>query len=120
MLDPSNMYPEGFHPIKIDRSRDFKRRAKGYTRTQRPTRYYLIDFGLSRQYSSRDALDEPLRGGDKSAPEHRHGRPCNPFHTDIYYLGNLIREHFMKVRSLEARLLPGLIGHLRSTAVSNL
>ncbi|KAI0245155.1 hypothetical protein BJV78DRAFT_1140876, partial [Lactifluus subvellereus] len=69
MFDPSSMYPEGFHPTRINRSRDFKRRAKGYTRTQRPTRYYLIDFGLSRQYSSRDVLDEPLRGGDKSAPE---------------------------------------------------
>jgi hypothetical protein len=103
MLDPSGMYPEGFHPVKIDRSRNFKECAKRYTRTQRPTRYILIDFGLSRQYSSRDASDEPLRGGDKSAPEHRHGKPCNPFHTDIYYLGNLVREYFMEVMSLESR-----------------
>lgn len=42
-------------------------------------------------------MDEPLRGGDKSAPEHLHGRLCNPFHTDIYYLGNLVRERFIKV-----------------------
>ncbi|KAI0296104.1 kinase-like domain-containing protein [Multifurca ochricompacta] len=94
MFDPSGMYPKGFHPIKINRCKNFKRNAKRYTRTQRPPRYYLIDFGLSRQYSSRDALDEPLRGGDKSAPEHQHGGPCNPFQTDIYYLGNLIREKF--------------------------
>ncbi|KAH9954055.1 hypothetical protein BC827DRAFT_1379648 [Russula dissimulans] len=82
--------PYGFHPIQINRNKDFKGRAKSFTRTQQPTRYYLIDFGLSRQYTSRDALDEPLRGGDKSVPEHREGRRCNPFHTDIYYLGNLI------------------------------
>jgi hypothetical protein len=43
-------------------------------------------------------LDEPLRGGDKTAPEHRRGGQCNPFRTDIYYLGNLIREQFMQVR----------------------
>ncbi|KAH9983844.1 kinase-like domain-containing protein [Russula vinacea] len=74
MLDPSGMYPKGFHPVQIDRSRDFRGTAKRFTRTWRPTRYYLIDFGLSRRYSSRNALDEPLRGGDKTAPEHRLGR----------------------------------------------
>ena len=98
MLDPSGMYPNGFHPIQINRRRDFRGRAKRFTRTFRPTRYYLIDFGLSRRYSSRNALDQPIRGGDKSAPEHRVGNLCNPFHTDIYYLGNLLRERFLKVR----------------------
>jgi hypothetical protein len=121
MLDPSRMYPEGFHPVKINRSRDFKKCAKRYTRTQRSTRYLLVDFGLSRQYSSRYALDEPVSGGDKSAPEHRHWKPCNPFRTDIYYLGNLVREYFVEVISLEVnryRLL-GLTVPLRSTTVSN-
>ncbi|KAI0296108.1 kinase-like domain-containing protein [Multifurca ochricompacta] len=96
MLDPSGMYPKGYHPTQINRSRDFKGRAKRYTRTQQAPRYYLIDFGLSRWYPSRDALDKPLRGGDKSAPEHEGGRLCNPFHTDIYYIGNLVRQSFMK------------------------
>ncbi|KAF8263894.1 hypothetical protein EI94DRAFT_549201 [Lactarius quietus] len=87
MFDPSKMYPNGFQPIKNDLNRNFKGAAKAYTRTQRPPRYYFTNFGLSRQYLSRDALDEPLR--DKSAPEHQSGRHCNPFHTDIYDLGNL-------------------------------
>ena len=98
MFDPSEMYPQGFHPTKPNRTRDFKGKAKRYTRTQQPPRYYLIDFGLSRQYLSREVLDEPLRGGDKSAPEHRNGTWCNPFYTDIYYLGNLVRQEFMRVR----------------------
>ena len=98
MFDPSKMYPEGYHPTQMDRSREFKSRAKRYTRTQRPPRYYLIDFGLSRQYLSRKALDVPVRGGDRSAPELRNETPCNPFHTDIYYLGNLVRQEFMQVR----------------------
>ncbi|KAI9451008.1 kinase-like domain-containing protein [Lactarius psammicola] len=102
MFDSSKMYPNGFHPVKIDRNRNFKGTAKAYTRTQRPPRYYFIDFGLSRQYPSQDATDEPLRGGDKSAPEHRSGRRCNPFHTDIYYIGNLIRQEFvMKCNGFE-------------------
>jgi hypothetical protein len=38
-------------------------------------------------------------GGDKTAPEHQNGdTPCNPFPTDVYYLGNLVRGYYMKVR----------------------
>ena len=66
MFDPSEIYPEGFHATQMDRSRDFKGRAKGYTRTQRLPHYYLIDFDLSRQYHSGKTIDIPLRGGDKS------------------------------------------------------
>ena len=101
MLDPSNMYPESFHPVKMSRSRDFRHRAKAYTRTQRPSRYLLIDFGLSRYYDPANGppLDEPLRGGDKSAPEHQDDETlCNPFPADVYYLGNLVRGYFMQVR----------------------
>jgi hypothetical protein len=103
MFDPSEMYPQGFHPTQIDRSGDFKGRAKQYSRTKPPPRYYLIDFdfGLSRQYRSRKAHDVLLRGGDKSAPEHRNTARCNPFYTDIYYLGgNLVRQEFIQVRCL--------------------
>jgi len=91
------MYPKGFHPVQLNRSRDFKGRAKRYTRTQRPTRYYLVDFGSSRRYNSRNALDEPLPVGDNSAPEQQLERLCNPFRTDIYDFGNVIRERFLKV-----------------------
>lgn len=99
MLDPSNMYPESFHPVNMGRSKDFRRKAKGYSRTWRPTRYLLIDFGLSRRYDPADGppLDRPLRGGDKSAPEHQDGETCDPFHTDVYYLGNLVRKYYIQV-----------------------
>jgi hypothetical protein len=100
MLDPSNMYPESFHPVVTNRSRDFRRKAKAYSRTWRPTRYLLIDFGHARQYDSSKGrpLDEPLRGGDKSAPEHQNGTLCDPFPTDVYYLGNMVREDYLQVR----------------------
>jgi hypothetical protein len=100
MFDPSGMYPNGFHPVKTDLNKNFKGKATAYTRTKRPPRYFLIDFGLSRQYTTRDVVDEPLRGGDKSAPEHQLGEPCNPFHVDIYYIGNFVRNEFMKVCDL--------------------
>jgi hypothetical protein len=71
MLDPTNMYPDSFHPIAIRRSKDFRRKVTGYSWTQRPTRYLLIDFRLSRQYDPANSppLDDPLHGGDRSAPD---------------------------------------------------
>ena len=98
MLDPSGMYPNEFHSVQINRNTGFKGNLRRYNQTQRPPRYYLTDFSLSRKYPSRDTLDEPLLG-EMSAPEHQHKRRCNPFHTDIYHLGNLVRESFMKVRT---------------------
>ncbi|KAI0786629.1 hypothetical protein C8Q75DRAFT_808160 [Abortiporus biennis] len=45
--------------------------AKHYTRTAHPTKYYIIDFGLSRQYDPRNGppLELPIPGGDKSVQE---------------------------------------------------
>ena len=100
MLDPSRMYPKSFHSVDIRRTKDFRGKAKGYSRTWRPPRYFLIDFGLSRLYDPTNGppLDTPLRGGDKTAPEHQDRvTPCNPFPTDVYYLGNLVREDYIQV-----------------------
>jgi hypothetical protein len=100
MLDPLGMYPKSFHPVEITRTRDYRGKAKGHTRTWRPPRYLLIDLGLSRLYDTANGppLDIPLRGGDKSAPEHQdQTTPCNPFPTDVYYLGNLVREDYIQV-----------------------
>ncbi|KAI9461048.1 kinase-like domain-containing protein, partial [Russula earlei] len=99
MLDPSNMFPNPFHPAAIERGKDFRRKAKWYSRTRRPTRYLLIDFGLSRRYDPANGppLEKKLRGGDKSAPEHQDmSTPCNPFPTDVYYLGNVVRENYIQ------------------------
>ncbi|KAI9461959.1 hypothetical protein BJY52DRAFT_168374 [Lactarius psammicola] len=93
MFEPSGMYPTGFHPVKLNRNRDFKGEATAYTRTQRPPRYLFIDFGLSRRYPTRD---EPLHGGDRPALELKSQKWSNPFHTDVYYLGNLVRNEFMR------------------------
>ena len=103
MLDPSNMFPESFNPAVIERSKDFRRKAKWYSRTRRPTRYLFIDFGLSRRYDPAivPPLDTPIRGGDKSAPEHKdRAIQYNLFPTDVYYIGNMIREDFMQAYAL--------------------
>jgi hypothetical protein len=122
MFGASGMYPNGFHPVKINRNKNFKGKAKAYTRTQRPPFYYLVNFDLSCQYDSRDVTDEPRRpGGDTSAPEHRSKRRCNPFQTDIYYIGNLVRHEFMEVRpaSKVSVYATGLILFTRDALVSS-
>lgn len=85
-------------------SRDWKGSAKHSTRTLHPVKYYFIDFGLSRRYDPKDgpAREHPIRGGDNSVPEFQpgvwKGEPLDPFPTDIYYLGNMVRMDIMKVR----------------------
>ena len=82
--------PSPFTPAVIDRSKDFYRKAKQYLRTRHP----------SRRYDPADGppLEKPLRGGDQSAPEHQDRvTPSNPFPTDVYYLGNLVRKYHIQV-----------------------
>lgn len=107
MMDGSEIYPKGFHPRRFDRSPNFTSSAQQkYTRTQRPPKYYWIDFGLSARFDPSEEFPRVpiLRGNDKSVPEHQdpdyETQLANPFPTDIYYLGNLIREYFTEVSTL--------------------
>ncbi|TRM70247.1 kinase-like domain-containing protein [Schizophyllum amplum] len=99
MMDASPLYDQPYHPRRTDWRRDFKGKAKAHTRTERPVVYYLIDFGLSRRYDLpyERPLEEPILGGDKSVPEFQNSAaPCDPFPTDVYYLGNMIRRTFLE------------------------
>ncbi|KAL4078215.1 hypothetical protein V8B97DRAFT_1935859 [Scleroderma yunnanense] len=99
MMDASRLYVDAFHPVHPLMRRDFSRFARYKTRTQRPVRYLFIDFGLSRQYDSSiiKPLEYPIWGGDKEVPEfHRSDEPCDPFPTDVFYIGNAIRKDFIQ------------------------
>ncbi|KAJ7246812.1 kinase-like domain-containing protein [Mycena haematopus] len=97
MMDGAPLYPKGFHPQDQKRTPDFKSNASHYARTRLPVKYYFIDFGLSRRYDPANGspLEPIILGGDKSPPEHSNPGDCDPFPTDIYFLGNLIRRHFL-------------------------
>ncbi|KAJ6498750.1 hypothetical protein C8R45DRAFT_925487 [Mycena sanguinolenta] len=60
-----------------------------------------INFGISRRYDPAEGpwppLEPAIRGRDKSLPEYSKTWECDPFPTDIYFLGNLIRRHFLDV-----------------------
>ncbi|KAI0363369.1 hypothetical protein BV20DRAFT_147088 [Pilatotrama ljubarskyi] len=100
MMDPRAMFPEMYHPVATNKKRDFSGLAKSYTRTRRPTRYLLTDFGLSRKYSADETNPQeiPILGADRTVPEFQDDEttPRNPFPTDVYYLGNMIRQDFLK------------------------
>ena len=52
MIEFEKMFPEGHHPKKDLRKPDLSGPAKFYTRTQRPFKYFIIDFGMARRYES--------------------------------------------------------------------
>ncbi|KAJ6502068.1 kinase-like domain-containing protein [Mycena sanguinolenta] len=98
MMDGDSLYRVPFHPIEQDRTRDFSGKVHpSLTRTQRPVKYYLTDFGLSRRYKleERPPLEPTAMGGDKTAPEMVNAA-CDPFLTDVYYLGNLVKTEFLE------------------------
>ena len=101
MMDPKPMFPDMYHPTRIQLTRDANGYAKYYTRTARPTRYYIIDFGISRKFKPSDTpfLADVILGGVKTVPEHQELRkPCNPFPTDVYCLGYTIKDCILEVR----------------------
>ncbi|KAK7053598.1 kinase domain-containing protein [Favolaschia claudopus] len=98
MQDPTDLYPDGFHPVRQWMDPSYKAFSRYLMRTDCWPRYYIIDFGLSRRYDPADGppSEDIILGGDKSPPEHaEEAIACNPFPTDIYFLGNLLKEHFV-------------------------
>jgi hypothetical protein len=104
MMDARSMYPDGWHPVETTRcpGNKFHVKARHFSRTQRPPKYYIIDFGISGSYDRRFPVrDITVRGGDKSCPEHRgNATHTDPFPTDVYYIGNVIKELFVEVSHL--------------------
>jgi len=98
MLDPTHLYPESFHPVATNLNTNCSGDAKHFTRTQRPLKYYFIDFGLSRRYDPSDTnpKEKPIWGGDKEVPEFQNSSElCDPFATDVFYIGNAIKIDFI-------------------------
>ncbi|KAH9944740.1 kinase-like domain-containing protein [Amylocystis lapponica] len=102
MMDPTGLYPKLYHPRAPTMTRDLQEFAKYLTRTERPVKYYLIDFGLSIRFDAEEAYPAavPILGGDKTVPEFQDEEYLleahNPFPSDVYYLGNMVRQYFLR------------------------
>ncbi|TFK74338.1 hypothetical protein BDN72DRAFT_833692 [Pluteus cervinus] len=104
MMEGTELFPDGWHQEFGHLLPDGQRQTTVFTRTQRPPKYYLIDFGLSRRYDPSDPnpLEEPIYGGDRTVPEFDTDEEVfNPFRTDIYYLGNMIRKYIIEGKNSE-------------------
>ena len=127
MMDARDMYPVMWHPQRPYMTLDCKGFAKHYSRTRRPVKYYWIDFGLSSRYTGNDGtgpLEIPIWGGDRTVPEFQGDDPTprDPFPTDVYYLGNIIREEFIQVLAHTVVLLrlPSADCSIRNIQISSL
>jgi len=97
VMDASLMYPDGYHPIATKKNYNWRGRARHHSRTRHPPKYYLLDFGFSLIYepSQPRPLEYSLKSGGYEAPEGKANTPCDPFATDVFILGNMMRTSFI-------------------------
>lgn len=99
MMDGAPLYPQGFHPLRRDYSRDVIHALKPAHRIDHPVRYYFIDYGLSSIFQESELpLVTGGKGRDQEVPELAFDVPYNAYKVDICILGNLYRREFIEVR----------------------
>lgn len=121
-MNPASFYIDTFHPVNPKMKRDFSGPARFRTRTSGPPKYLFIDFGLSRRYdpSIVEPKEIPIWGADKEVPEFQNSNePCNPFPTDVFYIGNMVKTDFVEVSDLNTERESALSNSSRSVGSSS-
>ncbi|CAE6486843.1 unnamed protein product [Rhizoctonia solani] len=93
MMNGRVLYDEPFHPFHQDFSLDRKRQIQPrYSRSQRPIRYYYIDFGYAKWFHDPNQL-RVVHGSRarERTPEQLGGGAYDPFKADVYQLGAILR-----------------------------
>ena len=109
MIEDEKMFPEGYH-FKLNlRKPDLSGPAKLYTRTQRPSKYFIIDFGMSRRYESDNDSPEEATITAKGVFLQ------NPFQVDIHLAGELVRQVFMDVSQVLSSVMQIILKILGSS-----
>jgi hypothetical protein len=101
MMDATPIFPVPYHPVTTGKTRDFTAKVRPLTRTDRPVKYYWIDFGLSRHYrpEERPPAETIIMGADDTVPEYKEaGKKYDPFPADVYLVGHLVLESLVEVR----------------------
>ena len=102
MMDADALWSERHHIMDYRMNRPFTSRVKlALSRTASRPKYYIIDFGLSRQYLPDSCIETAPEGGDRTVPEFVNGleeTPHDPFAVDIYCVGNVIQRYILNVR----------------------
>lgn len=91
MMDGSNLFKDGWHPMNTWLTRNGKDDlCLTRKRSEVEIRYYFIDFGLSTLFSSgQHKCFVTGELGRIQAPEQLSGLPYDPFKLDVYYLGHV-------------------------------
>ncbi|KAI0057002.1 hypothetical protein BV25DRAFT_1831644 [Artomyces pyxidatus] len=95
MMDVTNMYPRGHHPIQQSMLPDLTATAPYYPRLFVGARYYYVDFGISSMIQpGSPPLVVGTFGRDQEVPELSDDVPYDPFKVDIFSIGNVFRREF--------------------------
>ncbi|QRV87122.1 kinase domain protein [Ceratobasidium sp. AG-Ba] len=102
MMDKSPLYDQPSHPYHQHLTLDAKRPLyPKYSRSQKPVRYYYIDFGYAVWFKDSTTPREITGAvGKEIAPEQVREVTYDPFKVDIYQLGAILRRDLIPVRSL--------------------
>lgn len=97
MMEAEGMFPEPYHFVDSSMNQQYTRTVrKPRSRAVSSPKYYIIDFGMSRQYSREEGpFFEPsiIAVGDCIIPEHTDPSILqDPFQADIYCMGNVMRQ----------------------------
>lgn len=97
-MDGRALFPAGHHPVRINNTIDAMHKATPLTRSERPVRYYYIDFGLSVKFpEGASHLVVGDVGRDDEVPELSSDVPYDAFKVDVYALGNLYYKELEQV-----------------------
>lgn len=108
MMDARSLYDEPFHPFNQHLTLDGRHPIRPkYLRSQRPIRYYYIDFGYAKWFREGDGT-RMVTGtrAREPTPEQLSGDPYNPFKADVYQLGAVIRRDLITQYATLKFLLP--------------
>ncbi|KAI0258295.1 kinase-like domain-containing protein [Gloeopeniophorella convolvens] len=96
LMDGSNMFPLGFHPVRDIFLADYVTPATHIPRLDAGVRYYFVDYGISSYFppGSQRQLVLGTDGRDQDVPELSNDVPYDPFKVDIFTIGNNLRIEF--------------------------
>lgn len=103
MYDGTELYPS-FHPVQLNMTPDNKRPLGHQSRTARPPTYHIIDFGMSKAFSTED-LQSPLEENDHRSPvrrerdsaSSRRSQTRRMLSVDVCCLGTFARDELLQV-----------------------
>ncbi|PSS05541.1 hypothetical protein PHLCEN_2v3743 [Hermanssonia centrifuga] len=103
VMDASSLYPQGHHPVRINRALDGVQPAVQTRRHETGVKYYFANFGMSTHFQHGDSpLVLGSFGGDHDAPELSDTIPYDAFKLDMFILGSFFyKELFDRYHGLK-------------------